>query len=81
MVYHHHIKSYDSVLLGVKINKKYFQYFHLLAVQHNIETTNVVRNQNHLSRLYLLHSSTHVVFEAIMFSLFQLDIVHPVWYL
>ena len=56
---------------------KHFQKLHLKSVNCNIETTNLDRNKNQLGRVYLLHPSIHLAFGSILFSCFQLDIVHP----
>ena len=55
----------------------HFQYLHPRSVIWNIETTTLSRNQNHISRVYLLHHSIYIQSAAILSTCFQLDIVHP----
>ena len=59
---------------------KHFQYLDLMAVHRNIEATTVARNKNFLSRVYLLHTSIHLVFVVIIFVCFQLCIVYPLFF-
>ena len=59
---------------------KHFQYLHLLEVNHYIETPNVAINPMNFSRVYLLHPIIRLSIKGI-FSLFQLDIIYPVYYL
>ena len=56
---------------------KYFQHLHLKAVHFNIEMTTIDKNQNHLSRVYLLHISINLKSAVNMFTCFQLDISNP----
>ena len=55
----------------------HFQYICLNPVHCNIETTNLDRNKNHLSRVYIIPPSIHIIISSNLFTCFQLSIVHP----